>query len=54
VFWHGADVSDPTGLLEGEYPDGRRLAMFYGMDDVASKKKALRHVIKQQLKALDR
>jgi hypothetical protein len=54
VFWHGADVSDPTGLLEGEYPDGRRLAMFHSMDDVESKKKALRQVIKQQLKALDR
>ena len=54
VFWRGAKVSDRTGLLEGEYTDGRRLATFYGMDDVKSKQKALRQVIKQQLKALDR
>ena len=54
VFWRGAKVSDPTGLLEGEYSDGRRLATFQGMDDVKTKEKALRQVIKQQLKALDR
>jgi hypothetical protein len=53
VFWHGANVSDPSGLLEGEYADGRRLAMFHSMDDVKSKGKALQQIVKQQLKALE-
>ena len=54
VFWGGAKVNDPTGLLEGDYPDGRRLAMFYGMDDVKSKRNALRNVVRHQINVLDR
>ena len=29
VFPSGAKVKDSSGLLEGDYADGRRLAMFY-------------------------
>jgi hypothetical protein len=54
VFWGGAKAKDPTGLLEGRYADGRRLARFYGMDDVKSKGTALRNVVRQQIKALDK
>jgi len=54
VFWGGAKVKDTSGFLEGDYEDGRRLAMFYNMQDVESKKKLLQKVIKQQLKLLDR
>lgn len=54
VFWGGAKVKDTSGFLEGAYADGRRLAMFYGMDDVKSKQKALRNVVKRQLKILTR
>jgi hypothetical protein len=54
VFWGGAKVNDASGLLEGDYADGRRLAMFYDMDDAKSKAKLLRKVVKRQLSLLDR
>lgn len=49
VFWRGGTVKDAAGLLEGEYADGRRLAMFHDLTDVRSKRTALRSVIKQQV-----
>jgi hypothetical protein len=52
VFLSGANVKDPTGLLEGTYPDGRRLALFPDMDAVKSNAKALANVLRDQLKAL--
>jgi hypothetical protein len=45
VFPNGAKVEDSSGLLEGDYADGRRLAMFYSAKDVGSKEKALRGAI---------
>src|SRR4029077_19002838 len=52
VFPSGAKVKDASGLLQGDYADGRRLAMFYSSRDVRSKSKALRAVITQWLKLL--
>ena len=52
VFWGGAKVKDTSGFLEGGYADGRRLAMFYGMNDVKSKQAKLQKIVKQQLKLL--
>jgi hypothetical protein len=52
VFWGGAKVKDTSGFLEGDYADGRRLAMFYGMNDVKSKQAKLEKIVKQQLKLL--
>ena len=52
VFWGGAKVKDTSGFLEGDYADGRRLAMFYGMNDVKSKQAKLQKIVKQQLKLL--
>lgn len=54
VFPSGAKVKDSSGLLEGDYADGRRLAMFYGVKDVASKEKALRAVISKWLRLLEK
>jgi len=45
VFPSGAKVKDASGLLEGDYADGRRLAMFYSPKDVKSKEKTLRTAI---------
>jgi hypothetical protein len=53
VFPSGAKVKDASGFLEGDYADGRRLAMFHGMNDVKSKKKVLQEVIKKWLTLLD-
>lgn len=54
VFPSGAKVKDASGLLQGDYADGRRLAMFYSSKDVKSKAKALRAVITQWLKLLEK
>jgi hypothetical protein len=54
VFPSGAKVKDASGLLEGNYADGRRLAMFYNSKDVKSKEKALRAVVTKWLKLLEK
>ena len=54
VFPSGAKVNDTSGLLEGDYTDGRRLAMFSDLKDVKSKEKALRRVIKDWLKLVEK
>lgn len=53
VFPSGARVKDTSELLEGDYADGRRLAMFYDLKDVAAKEKILRRIIKKWLTLLD-
>ena len=54
VFPSGAKVEDKSGLLEGDYADGRRLAMFYSAKDVKSKEKDLRAVIRRWMKLLEK
>ena len=54
VFPSGAKVEDKSGLLEGDYTDGRRLAMFYSAKDVKSKEKDLRAVIRRWMKLLEK
>jgi hypothetical protein len=52
VFLRGADVTDTTNLLEGDYKDGRRLITFTSIEDVKSKEKDLAKIIKQIIKNL--
>ena len=52
VCWGGAGVKDGTGFLEGDHADGRRLASFYNLKDVTSRKSTLQRVLKQQLTLL--
>jgi hypothetical protein len=54
VFPSGAKVTGAPGLLEGEYTDGRRLAMIYSFHDVIAKEKQLQRVIRKWLKLLDK
>ncbi|MBC7861833.1 MAG: DUF1801 domain-containing protein [Bacteroidia bacterium] len=54
VFPSGAKVNDTTGLLEGDYKDGRRIAVFKDLADVKSKKKALQTIIKKWLKLVNK
>ncbi len=49
VFPSGAKVGDQTGLLEGDYSDGRRLIVFKDLDDVRSKAPLLQEVVKKWL-----
>jgi hypothetical protein len=54
VFPSGARVKDKSGLLEGDYPDGRRLALFHNMKEVESRKAILQRLVKQWLATLDK
>jgi hypothetical protein len=50
----GANIKDSTGLLEGKYTDGRRLITLKDLDDVKSKEKKLKTVIKSWLKQVEK
>jgi hypothetical protein len=54
VFPTGAVINDTTGLLEGDYKDGRRMITFRTLDEVKRKGKDLQKVIKAWLKMVDR
>ncbi len=54
VFPSGAKVNDTSGLLEGDYKDGRRLAVFKDLKDIQSKEKALKDVVKKWLTLVDK
>ena len=54
VFPSGAKIKDTSGLLEGDYKDGRRISVFRDLADVKAKEKALKNVIKAWLNSVDR
>ena len=54
VFPSGARISDKSGLLEGDYVDGRRLALFFNMGDVKSKQASLQGLIRRWIETLDK
>ncbi len=50
----GAKLQDKSGLLEGDYKDGRRLIIFKDMKDAQAKEKALKKIISTWLKMVDK
>ena len=52
VFWHGDRANDKSGLLQGSYKDGRRLATLSSLEDLEANKKALVAALKAQLKSV--
>lgn len=54
VFPSGAKVNETTGFLEGDFKDGRRTTIFKDLDDVKSKEKILKKVLKDWLKLVDK
>lgn len=54
VFPSGAKVKDGSGLLTGDYKDGRRITVFTDLKDVKSKEKTLQKIIKDWLKLVDK
>jgi hypothetical protein len=54
VFPSGAKVNDASGLLEGDYKDGRRIVIFKDLKDVKAKEKNLQQAIKVWLKLVDK
>ena len=54
VFPTGAKVEDKSGLLEGDYKDGRRVVTYTNADDVLLKENALVKVVKKWLALIER
>lgn len=54
VFPSGAKVNDQSGLLEGDYKDGRRIAIFKDLEDVQAKQGALQKIIRDWLKLVEK
>ena len=54
VFPSGAKINDKSGLLQGQYKDGRRITIFKDMEDARSKEKLLQTVIKEWLRLVDK
>lgn len=54
VFPSGAKVNDSSGLLEGNYKDGRRTVIFKDLSDVQLKEKPLRNVVIDWLKLVEK
>ena len=54
VFPSGAKIKDTSGLLQGDYADGRRLAFIHSVEEVKSQTKKLQHAIKEWLSLLDK
>lgn len=50
IFLRGASVTDPEKILEGDYKDGRRLLSLKSIEDIKTKEKALRRIIKELVK----
>ncbi len=50
IFLRGADVSDPNGILEGDYADGRRLLLIHSLEELKQKEKDLKRIIKELVK----
>ena len=54
VFPTGAIVKDDSGLMEGDYKDGRRLVKFMNVKEVKAREKDLKKVIKAWLMLVDK
>ena len=54
VFPTGATILDTTGLLEGDYKDGRRMITIKDMAEFKAKEKGLKKVVKEWLKLVDK
>ena len=54
VFPTGAIINNKSGLLEGDYKDGRRLVNFTDLNDVKAKEKALKNVLRQWLNLVEK
>jgi len=54
VFPSGAKIKDPSGLLEGDYKDGRRTLIFTDMKDVKAKEKPLQNLVREWLKTVEK
>lgn len=50
----GAKINDTTGILEGNYTDGRKLIKIKDLEDAKSKEDGLRKVLKEWLSQVEK
>jgi hypothetical protein len=53
VFPGGAQLPDPSRLLEGKYTDGRRLLTFKDLADAEAKQKPLQQLFRDWISLVD-
>ena len=53
VFPTGAAIEDKTGILEGDYKDGRRLINIAALEDLAANKQSIQWVVREWLKLVE-
>lgn len=54
VLPSGAKLNHESGILEGDYKDGRRLINFNDLEDVKSKENILKDLIKEWISLVER
>ena len=54
VFPSGVKVDDQSGLLTGDYKDGRRLVIFNDLADIKSKEQLLHSIVKKWLTLVEK
>ena len=54
VFPSGAKINDRSGILEGDYKDGRRIMILKDRQDVKTKETALQKLIKKWLSLVEK
>ncbi len=54
VFPSGAKVKNPLSILEGDFKDTRKIAVFKDLADVKAREDDLRKVIREWLKLIDK
>ncbi|MBA3680883.1 MAG: DUF1801 domain-containing protein [Bacteroidetes bacterium] len=53
VFLQGASVTNRSEILEGDFKDGRKLAVFNSLEDVKAKEADLKKIIKELIKQME-
>lgn len=54
VFPTGAKITDTSGLLEGNYPDGRKIARIKDLDEAKSRQKDLENAIRNWMDQIEK
>ena len=52
IFLKGAHAKDPTGILKGDYKDGRRIVSFKNIEEAKRAEPELKKIVKQLIKLM--
>lgn len=53
IFLKGETATDPEGILEGDYKDGRRIASFKSIADLKNKETALKEILLELIQNME-